>query len=427
MKSVWAACAVIAALYVLEVVAITHALRYSAPLPHAGMYRAIAGIAALSQAGVLCWLYLVARSTERFPAAPAIACALVMSATSFAFVNPHRDALAYIAYAKQPTFASAYSVPPSYVPPQGFSEVKRAWPVLPNCSYGPLWLWLVRATAGPLQTLDSCMLVMRFIGLLSLVLLFVAVICLRAPPAIGTLTIVNPFWYFFYVLEAHNDGLAIMLAVAAMALAVPRPFLAPVVGGTAALIKAPFVAVAALAFAGARSARGRIVPQLLIFLAVAIGGSLFGGRPYFAKMFSHGMQTYGTTQSMSVHIFSGVHIALAIVALGAIVFALLRARFYGLLSFSFVALSSLPYPWYLGWGLPYAVQTPFVSAFLVLLPIFGFLMNSQPASRLFELAVLLSSIAVILRSGFLARFNAGRAAAPAAGSDLQPGGATRRL
>lgn len=391
----------------------THALRYSAPLPHAGLQRVLAGIAALSQAGVLCWLYLVARSMERFPAAPAIACALVMSATSFAFVNPHRDALAYIAYAKQPTFASAYSVPPSYGPPQGFSEVKRAWPVLPDCSYGPLWLWLVRATAGPLRTLDSCMLVMRCIGLLSLVLLFVAVICLRASPAIGALTIVNPFWYFFYVLEAHNDGMAIMLAVAALALAVPRPFLAPVVGGAAALVKAPFVAVAVLAFAGARSARGRIVPQLLIFLAVSIGGSLFGGRAYFAKIFSHGMQTYGgATHSMSSYIFAGIHIALAIVALAAIAFALLRARFYGLLSFSFVALSSLPYPWYLGWGLPYAAQTPFVPAFLVLLPIFGFLMNSQPISRLFELAVLLASIAVVLRPGLLARFDAGHATAP---------------
>ncbi len=416
MKSVWVACAAIAALYVVEVAAMTHALRYSAPLPHAGMYRAIAGIAALSQAGVLCWLYLVARSRERFPAAAAIGCALVMSATSFAFVNPHRDALAYIAYAKQPTFASAYSVPPSYVPPQGFSEIKRAWPVLPDCSYGPLWLWLVRTAAGPLRTLDGCMLVMRFIGLLSLVLLFVAVICLHVRPAICTLTIVNPFWYFFYVLEAHNDGLAIMLAVAAMTLAVPRPFLAPIVGGAAALVKAPFVAIAALAFAGARSVRGRIVPQLLIFLAVAITGSLLGGRAYFAKMFSHGMQTYGTTHSLSGHIFGGIHIALAIVALVAIVIALLRARFYGLLSFSFIALSSLPYPWYLGWGLPYAAQTPFVPAFLVLLPIFGFLMNSQPASRLFELAALLACIGVILRPGFLARFDAGRAAAPVAGS-----------
>lgn len=413
MKSVWAACAVIAALYVVEVAAMTHALRYSEPIPHAGTYRVIAGIAALSQAGVLCWLYSVARSMVRFPAAPAIACALVMSATSFAFVNPHRDALAYIEYAKLPTFASAYSVPPSYVPP--FSEVRRAWPVLPECSYGPLWLWLVRTTAGPLQTLNGCMLVMRFIGLLSLVLLFVAVICLRAPPTIGTLTIVNPFWYFFYVLEAHNDGLAIMLTVAAMALAVPRPFLAPVVGGAAALIKAPFVAVAALAFAGAGSARGRIVPQLLIFLAVAIAGSLLGGRPYLAKMFSHGMQTYAN-QSISGHIFSGIHIALAIVALAAIGFALLRARFYGLLSFSFVALSTLPYPWYLGWGLPYVMRTRFVTAFLVLLPIFGFLMNSQPAARLFELAALLASIVVIVQPGFLARFDAGRAEARAAGS-----------
>lgn len=412
MKSVWAACASIAALYVAEAASFTHALHYSMPMPHAGVYRIAAGIAAALLTGAVYWLYVAVRRLSSLPAVPILACALIMGATSFAFINPHRDALAYIAYAKQPTFASAYNVPPDYVLPPGFSEIKREWPALPTCSYGPLWLWVARALTGPVQSLAGCMLVMRFIGLLSLVLMFAAVVRLRAPPAVVAATIANPFWYFFYVLEAHNDGLALMLVAAAMAIAVPLPFVAPVVAGAAALVKAPFILIGALAFSGARSARNRLWLQLAILAAVAVAGSLFGGRRYFEKLFFHGTQTYSTSQSTLGHLFAAIHIALAILAIVAIAAAVLRARFSGPLSFSFVALSSFPYPWYLGWGLPYAYDTPFVPAFLALLSVFGFLMNSEPVARLFEAAVLVAAIAVFLRRRYQLRTEGAGAAVP---------------
>ncbi|HKE36103.1 MAG TPA: hypothetical protein VKB39_01635 [Candidatus Baltobacteraceae bacterium] len=227
----------------------------------------------------------------------------------------------------------------------------------------------------------------------------------------SALVIANPFWYFFYVLEAHNDGLAIMLTVAAMALALPRPFVAPIIAGAAALIKAPFVLIAAIAFAGARSVRGRIPLQLTILLIVAVAGSLLGGRPYFEKLFSQGTATYTVVHSAMSRIFSGVHIALAVVACIAIVIALVKARFQAAVSFSMVALSSLVYPWYLGWGFPYAVDEPFTPGFLALLPLLGFALNSEPIAHIFEAVVLLVAI-VLFVQGRLARSGADREALP---------------
>lgn len=397
MKSVWTPCAAIAVLYVVEVVAFTHALHYSIPMQHAGAFRLAAGVAALLQTGAIYWLYRSTQPLERFPYVPVLGCALVMAIASFAFVDPQRDALAYIAYAKQPTLASAYLIPANYVPPQGFAAIRRAWPSMPGCSYGPLWLWIAQETAGRASTVDGSMFVLRIIGILSLAAMFAAVLRLRAPPVAGALVVANPFWYFFYVLEAHNDGLAVMLTMGAAVLALPRPYLAPVVAGAAALIKAPFVLVAALAFTGGRSVRRRLPIQLAILAVVAAGGSLVGGRPYFRKLFSHGAQTYSLSHSAIGHAFSGIHIALAVVAAIAIVAALILSRFQQGASFSLIALSSFPYPWYLGWGLPYALNEPFIPGFFMLLPLFGFVLNSEPVAHVFEAVVLLVVAALAIR------------------------------
>ncbi len=393
MKRTWILCAAIALLYIADVFAMSHLYRYGVRIPGANRgLRYVAVIIALAESGVLLLLYRTMREKARV-SWPAIgACAVVLAVASFLFAEPQGDAMGYIAYAKEPTLAAAYTTPRGYKPPPGFEAIRKAWPALPNAPYGPLEITLLRVTVGPAHTLAGAILVLRLIGIFSLALLFAAILRLRAGPAIAALVIANPFLYFYYVYEAHNDALPLALVMFAMVLAAPQRILSAVLAGLAALVKAPFIFIGFLAFARVRNRRA-IALQIAIAVLVAVAGSAFGGAAYVRDLTSHSTGTYTAAHSSIGQFFSLIHIAVAIVALIAIAVALAIRRFNAAASFSLPSLSSFLYPWYLAWGMPYVWGTRFAAPFFVLLPALGLVVNAEAGGHVFELIVLVAVIA----------------------------------
>jgi|GEM_PF-3745758 len=388
-----AACLVVVVLYAAETALMSHLFRYGVHVPGADRrLRFVIAAVAIGQTCALYWLWQSLRTAARTPWTLLISCAVLLACISYAFAAPQGDVLGYIAYAKQPSLHDAYSVPPGYRPPPGFEAIHKAWPSLSNAPYGPLFLEVARVIAGPSPTLHLALALMRTIELVFLAAILLCFARLRPPPAITALAFVNPFLYFYYVYEAHNDAMALAFTMGVMVLASGLPIAAGVLAGGAGLVKAPFILLGLLAFAPQPASRFRTA-GICMALIIAVGGSLFGGRAYLRSLTVHSNATYGLAHSTLAMLFSGIHIALALVAIFAIVAALASRRFNAAATFSFPAMSSFFYPWYLGWGMPYAASGSFAIPFFVLLPALGVAVDAEAGSRIFELVVLVAIIA----------------------------------
>jgi hypothetical protein len=343
---------------------------------------ALLAIAAM-QTGLL---LLIDRNWGRTPQplltiAVPVACAVLLVEALLAPAMTSPDAYSYVAYAK-------LGMASSYVPhfqPLSPRQDFFTWclKVYFPAAYGPGFVAYVGAILAQSTSLESSILILRATNAAWLIALVALVRLSGAPPRTVALLALNSAFLFQYVTNAHNDILPVVLVVAAILAARRSVLSGALLVIAAALFKIPFAAIGSLAFV-------RLTPPFRRFgiaaLTVVVSFGLsyaIGGPNYFATLAFHSrIMAAGADR---------LEFVLAIAALLAIAFALVRQRFHWALSFTMPALAvEILQPWYVAWSLPYAlVESEHLSTFLVLAP-FATLLMEDGISR----ASLLSGYAI---------------------------------
>lgn len=340
-------------------------------VPRAGSPRAVAGIVAAG-AAVL--------ASEAW-------CARVAGADVYAYVafglspHPYRPGAAFLPLADR--------------------AIAHLWgrPLVP-CPYGPLWLALAHAIASPGRSLAANVIAFRAVGLAATAASIAALLALRKPVT-AALFALDPTLWQLYVAEAHNDVVGVALVLGALAIRRRSLGAAILFVALAGVVKLPFLLIGAVVFASGPTWRARLFPAA----AAAFGGvalSLaFGGGDYIAAL-ARTARTYAYPIGA---LEWNLHLTVAAIACGAVVAAVVAARFFWGAPWSFVALGQYPIWQYLGWGIPYAVLDETQGLlYLALLPVSGFelsLLFPDPAllaaGRVALLAALLVAFALAFR------------------------------
>jgi hypothetical protein len=372
-------------------------------------YSAAVLVTSIAQTALLFLLYRAMRSSNRGSLAFIVLAASAMSVASIVSVCPQFDAYAYAAYAKLGSLHAAYVHATPIHPAPGFET--RIWLGLPPSVYGPLWVAYNLVTVGLAPNFPIAFLVMRLAGIALIGCAAYALRRLDANP--GTLAVValNPFLYFYFVIEMHNDLLAIVLILAGAAIARRNLLLGSIVAAGAGLVKITFVLFATLALD-----RSRLSPQrmLLGFTAivttVGVVSAVFGGLPYLDAMLHTGTMQFEAASDARMHVvFEASHVTLGLIAVAATACAFFANAFLPIAAFSFYGTGAVIYPWYLGWCVPYAARMPaFTGPFFATLPVIATFIDPQmtfyPAhgwlgTDVFDIVVIASTIAILIVGG----------------------------
>lgn len=279
------------------------------------------------------------------------ASSLAMVAIALA-VPTSGDAWAYVGYAILPHFHDAYN-PPNIAFHGDFKTVNDfiGKPITP-CVYGPFWLLYDRLMVHWVPTLAVGVAVIKAFAAVTFVALLVVLRRLGVPLAMLAMVAVNPALIIDAVWAAHNDFVATLLCLTAMlALGGRRIVVAIALVAAAILIKITFAVVALVIF-GRAPARVRVFALAASLGLAALVLALAGGRDYLHALTLVGGHTWQNPGRFGyVHVLSGV-IAVCLAAV-----AFLRGKRYPSLAWTFVALSTALYSWYLAWALPYLARS----------------------------------------------------------------------
>ena len=299
-----------------------------------------------------------------------VAGAAGMLLLSLVCANTDVDAYAYVGYAKLAGFHDAYLPPATAFGGPGFGVINAYWgPRLPALDYGPLWLVFDRLAVGWAPSYATALLVLRICNVVFLIALLAALRQLGFARPLLAVVALNPMLWFYYVVQAHNDLMAILLVVAGAALAQRRPLLGALVAGCAGLVKITFVALAVLAYAGRRRPPATILYLALSLALTAAVSAAFGGADYLHAMLATGHEQLAARSDLLHAVGVVLHLCVAAVAGIALLWAIARGEFAPPATYGFSAISTIFYPWYLGWCIPYALRVPrFAAWFFIALP-----------------------------------------------------------
>lgn len=418
-------CALVAALFLVQLRVIEIAAATQVPFPH--VYASLPVVPldesapayghtppwvtttilllTIAETGALFALYRMLR-TRRPTLATAsslcIACAVMLAAAMLTPATTSGDMYLYVGFAH----LGAASYAPPAVPFEGeFAAVNRLWglPMLP-AAYGPVWIGLSRWTLLAGHSLGAQVEAFRITGAILFCASASLLFLLRREPATAALFALNPALIEQYVADGHNDILCLALTLAAF-LAVRRGVVsaAIVLVALAGAAKLPFALIGALAFASlARPGRRVAWATIAIVLALGITELLSGGR--YATAATHAMQAYAAGDRSA----SLAHLVLAAVALGALLTALALHHFNRGASWSFLAFSSELFPWYVAWGVPYALlEGSWLAVYLLSLPLVAFNLTTVYAPTVWTRAayglLLLAPLLPLLTQRFAGR------------------------
>ena len=366
-------------LYLLEIWATkNYVARFGIhPVGLSAEHSSIMLLCAALQTALLAVIYRQIQLSREIPLVLVAVPAAILALASFLTPTPQGDAYSYVLYAKLGGYWGAYTHSMPIHPPAGFET--SLWKYLPPAPYGPLWAftnWLLLARTPNFAT---ALLVLRIFA----VILVAALIYILRKSGLkdGVLAVIalNPFIYFYFVVEVHNDLLALVLIFAGMALARRRPILGAMVAGAGALVKIPYALGATLAFDRSRTPLRLMFVQLGIALAtIIVVSTIFGGMPYWHALSYHATSEFDVGDRHLHAIFEISHALVTAIAFLATAAAFWGNIFIASAAYSFYGIAASVYPWYLSYGIPYAVRMPQLSgAFFASLPAVSTLMDPQ--------------------------------------------------
>jgi hypothetical protein len=329
----------------------------------------------------------------------AVAVGIMFGAALFVPALSSMDTYAYAGYAKL-GMANAYA-PPARVFHGTFGAIEHLWgrPIV-ACVYGPLWVFFNQFIAGSARTLGQAVFVERLIGIAGYGTLLLALRILNVSPATSAIVAINPMLVNQFVANGHNDIIGVTFVLFALAAVAELPLLAAVLVACGSLVKITMLALGLVVFAG----RGRLARRtgyVALAVVLTLGASVeFGGPAYMHTLLHQGLSVNHATQLTSSIVMTRVlaACAVAILALGFMRGDVLRAGAWPL-----CALTGLIYPWYLIWGLPYAIRAKAAAAhYLILLPIVAAALQTDFIDQHAHQYVLAAIIALLTASAFLA-------------------------
>jgi hypothetical protein len=342
------------------------------------MYPVLAEAFALVQVALLA---AVAYALRRAPLTRTLCAALAGFAllmTVVAFASRGLTSSDLYAYLYDAAYGTAAYHPHTLSADGPFALVGHLWSfrMLP-AAYGPVWLDVAHALAGSPGNMAQHVFVLRMLSAVSFAAVLGALVALRVPAAFLGLVALDPAIPYQYVADGHNDlfGIALLLwaTVAAMrGFLVPALALAVLAGAS----KISFAAIAPLAFASLSGMRRRVV-----WGALALAGSAAVSFALAGPAYAHALAEITAIYPTSVEPGGAfVPRLTTVVALALVAAAVVYRRTGWPGAWAFVALGSVPFPWYLGWGLPYLVlDARRAVPFLVLFPLVAFAMTTTYA------------------------------------------------
>jgi hypothetical protein len=319
------------------------------------------------------------------------ACAAGFAQAIFAPAMTSPDVYSYIAYAKlglASYAAGPHVVSPEYLPVPNWCE--RG--ILP-AAYGPAFIFYIKMLfALPHGSPVANILLLRASNAAWFALLLCFLRAAGASEATVAVAALNPAPLFQYVANAHNDVIAVALALGGIVLITRSTIAACLAYIAAALVKLPFIIIGAVMFTQLPSAIKRFSTIALSTLAALVLSYATAGPQYFA-----GLSYYNRLLKSGVDPLQ--YIAVAVV-LWATFSALMQHRYNHISLYAFPALSvQTLMPWYAVWSLPYAVrESKHLASYLISMPLMLMLMETGIAhgAQLAAYLCVCAAIAVVI-------------------------------
>lgn len=262
----------------------------------------------------------------------------------------------------------------SYAPPSGafvgtaYESLQKLVP-LHGVIYGPLWVLCDVA-----QTHLGSSIYQKIEAIRVTNVAFIGVFCsllVRSGLSRASLAgfALNPCVWFFVVANPHADIQGLTALIGAYALARrSKTWPAVLCVVAAGLIKLPFVIVGVAALAPLRGVPRRIGACCASMALVVLLSYAMAGPAYFFAL------TGFTARRASINLYPGwVAIAVLIVIASVVLVVFRRGVFGTAWLFQQMTLGSLP--WYLFWGIPYAIATGTFDVYAVTLPLAASLLD----------------------------------------------------
>jgi len=356
---------------------------------------------ALVESLLLFGLYRALAGRRPGRTAPLVVGAASLALLGISLLSPvanSTDIYGYVGFALQP--ATAYA--PANVPFGGDHAAIDAMFGTPRPAawYGPLWIAASHAVVAPVAGLAAQLVALRALEAVALVACLAVFARTGMPFATLALAAVNPALFSLWIVDAHNDLLAVAFIVGAAACA-RFPAVRVALVAAAGLVKLPLALVGAVAFVDERSPLRRF-GFAAAAVALCLGLSYaFGGPLYMRNLFAMSGH-FGTA------VERGLHALDVLVALGALALALAARRFGLGAAWSSSALSAFVAPWYGVWALPYAAAGGFAALFLIAEPAAAYLFSWNYVSTPFATACAAVAVVGPIVYALLARSRAGR-------------------
>jgi hypothetical protein len=213
---------------------------------------------------------------------------------------------------------------------------------------------------------------------------------------------VSPALAFYFVVNAHNDLVAIAIVLVAMTFADRWPLAAGIVAGIGASFKFTLIVPAATVALIIGLVQRRWLYIASMAATAVVIAVVIGGKPYFDAVHFVALYYADKNKFMSVRVF---HIAVACATLAAVVAAISVRRTSNIVVFGFPSLAQAFYPWYAIWGLPYAVTRERVlTTLLIGLPLVSALLDTSFHSAALG-AVVIVAVFCALVAIVVLRFN----------------------
>jgi hypothetical protein len=357
-SSAWAA--IVAALYLAQIAvswwAATHQLDPRLPYgwlplpvidmrssPHDLLSAAVVAIGA-AQAYALLGLYRSAPSRRVVVAGFIVMAVMSVASPSLASFDPY----GYV--------HNALLGPLAYTPPltafPGEYHVIDLWFGQPTSTlYGPLWLPIVRMITIAAPSLFAKLIALRCANLLFFIALLALIRATGLPRRYLAIAALNPALLFQYVSNAHNDVIAVVVLMMAVAIVPQRQVLAGALVAVAGLVKLPFAILGLPLFSNVAPLYRRLLLCAAAVAATVAFSWLGAGEPYLRALAHFGVHA-GPWRYW--------HLPALVLAVALLCCAIFSNRRYrsAVWILPTVGAFGIPivYPWYFLWGLIYAMR-----------------------------------------------------------------------
>lgn len=279
---------------------------------------------------------------------------------------------------------AAYTPPSTPFP--GEYHVIDLWFGHPTATlYGPLWLVIAPIVTSLAPTLLTKILALRLLNAALFVALVAGLSALGLPPRVRAIAALNPGLALQFVANGHNDIIAIVLLVYAAAFIKRRaPLLGTGMIAVAGLVKLPYAILGLPVLAAVRPMWVRLAWATAMLAAVIAFSWIGGGAGYFNSLF-------GNVTSRPEDI---VHRVAGVVALALIAVAFFGGRRLRTTGWIVPNLAASVFAWYFAWGVPYALASRRIVAYVLVLFPFVTVLFESSFERAWELIVVLPIVAI---------------------------------